>query len=72
MCVNIKHREIRVMKLFMAIMGWRNYDGGLVLGVYDSKQKAEDRIEKYTHYGKYGDNQKVMILDLNTDKEIDI
>ena len=59
------------MKLFMAIIGW-DYEGGMVLSVYDSEQKAEDRVKKYSKDGKYSDRQEVMTLDLNTDEEIDI
>ena len=64
-------KEIRIMKLFMAIIGW-DYEGGMVLGVYDTEQEAEDRIKEYSKDGRYGDRQEVITLTLNTNEEIDI
>ena len=59
------------MKLFMATIGW-DYDGGMVLGVYDTEIKAEDRIKEYTKDGIYSDRSEVVVLTLNTNEEVDI
>ena len=59
------------MKLYMANIGW-DYEGGMILGVYDTEIEAENRIKEYTKDGRYSDRSEVVVLILNTNEEIDI
>ena len=59
------------MKLYMANIGW-DYEGGMILGVYDTEMEAKNRIKEYTKDGLYVDRSEVVTLTLNTNEEIDL
>ena len=64
-------KERLIMKLYMANIGW-DYEGGMILGVYDTEMEAKNRIKEYTKDGLYVDRSEVVTLTLNTNEEIDL
>ena len=56
------------MKLYIPIVGYF-YEGGTVLGVFDTNQKAQNRLDEYI---KGYDTACIGEIDLNSNEEIDI
>ena len=52
------------MKLYIAVQGV-DYEGGYILGVFSSKQLAEDRIQEEKDLIEYADSWYVVEADLD-------
>ena len=61
------------MKLYIPTLILQ-YEGGVILGVFDTKEKARNRIDRYTEKGlsRSFDEEHIYVATLNTNEEIDI
>ena len=59
------------MKLYIPMIGW-DYEGGIALGVYDTNQKARNRLDEYVALGCSYDRNVIIEVCLNEAVEIDI
>jgi len=61
------------MKLYIPTLILQ-YEGGIILGVFDTKEKARNRIDRYTEKGlsRSFDEEHIYVATLNTNEEIDI
>ena len=60
------------MKLYIPTLILQ-YEGGIILGVFDTKEKARNRIDRYTEKGlsRSFDEEHIYVATLNTNEEID-
>ena len=56
------------MKLYVAIAGW-DYEGYDIIGVFDSKEKAQVGIDLVKLEGRYVDYYDILEYELNKNKE---
>ena len=59
------------MKLYIPMIGW-DYEGGIVLGVFDTNQKAQFVLDEYIALNACYDCKRIVETYLNEELKIDI